>query len=94
MVGNTANHEVAHALGVVSRVLANNSLTISGTTLTSPLNGDAGAHNRVTNNTNIVDDGSTRSFVRRIENTGVQQVFNATNAQYMRDCIPFDRVNH
>jgi hypothetical protein len=94
MVGNTINHETAHALGVVSRVLANNSLTISGTTLTSPLNGDGGAHNRVTNNTNIVDDGSTRSFVRRIENTGVQQVFNATNAQYMRDCIPFDRVNH
>ena len=58
------------------------------------LNGDAGAHNRITSNTNIVDDGTTRSFVRRIENTGVQQVFNATNAQYMRDCIPFDRVNH
>jgi hypothetical protein len=94
MVGNTINHETAHALGVVSRVLANNSITISGTTVTSPLNGDAGAHNTVTNNTNIVDDGSTRSFVRRIENTGIQQVFNATNAQYMRDCIPFDRVNH
>ena len=91
MVGNTINHETAHALGVVSRVRANNQITISGTTVTSPLNGNGGAHNQVTNNTNIVDAGGTRSFVRRIENTGVQQVFNAVNAQYMRDCVPFDR---
>ena len=94
MVGNTTNHEAAHALGVVSRVLANNTLTISGTTVTSPLNGDGLAHNRVTNNTNIVDAGGTRAFVRRIENTGIQQVFNATNAQYLRDCIPFDRTDN
>lgn len=91
MVGNTLNHEVAHSLGVVSRIRANNQITINGTTVTSPLNGDGGAHNRVTNNTNIVDGGGTRSFVRRIEDTGVRQVFNATNARYMRDCIPFDR---
>jgi hypothetical protein len=78
-------------LGVVSRVSAKNKVTISGTTVTSPLNGDGGAHNKVTNNTNIVDAGGTRSFVRRIEDTGVQQKFNATNTQYMRDCIPFDQ---
>jgi hypothetical protein len=91
MVGNTTNHEIAHGLGVVSRVSAKNKVTISGTTVTSPLNGDGGAHNKVTNNTNIVDAGGTRSFVRRIEDTGVQQKFNATNTQYMRDCIPFDQ---
>jgi hypothetical protein len=94
MIGNTINHETAHGFGVVSEVRANNSLTISGTTVTSPLNGDSGAHNRVTNNTNIVDDGGTRAFARRIENTGIQQRFNATNVRYLRDVIPFDRTNH
>jgi len=91
MVGNTINHEVAHALGLVSRLKANNSITIGAVTVTSPLNGDGGAHNRVTNNTNIVDAGGTRNFVRRIENTGIQQVFNAVNVRFLRDCIPFDR---
>lgn len=91
-LGNTINHETAHGLGVASRVRAENSITIAGATVTSPLDGDAGAHNKVTNNTNIVDAGGTRSFVRRIEAAGnPQQTFSATNTQYLRDCIPFDR---
>jgi hypothetical protein len=95
MVGNTINHESAHALGVVSRIRAENKITIGGVTVTSPLNGDAGAHNRVTNNTNIVDDGGTRSFQRRIEAGGLpQQHFNATNAKYLQDCVPFDRKDN
>ncbi|TPV96188.1 MAG: hypothetical protein B7733_06080 [Myxococcales bacterium FL481] len=48
MVGNTINHEVAHGLGVVSRVRGNNSLTITGTTLTSPLDGDGEARAPIT----------------------------------------------
>lgn len=91
MVGNTTNHELAHALGVASRVRANNKLVIAGTTLTSPLDGDGGAHNKVTANTNIVDSGGTRPFRRRVEDTGNQQRFSAVNAPYLRDCIPFDR---
>jgi hypothetical protein len=94
MVGNTINHEAAHAFGVVSRVRANNSIAIGGVTVTSPLNGDGGAHNRVTNGTNIVDGGGTRAFSRRVETTGVQQTFLASNATYMRDCIPFDRKDN
>ena len=91
MVGNTTNHETAHGLGVVSRVRVNNRITIRGIIRTSPLNGDGGAHNRVTANTNIVDGGNTRSFVRRIEAAGQpQQRFNATNTTYLRNCIPFD----
>lgn len=94
-VGNTINHETAHGLGVASRVRANNQITISGTSVTSPLDGDAGAHNKVTNNTNIVDAGNTRRFVRRIEAAGnPQQRFSATNTQYLRDCIPFDQTDN
>jgi hypothetical protein len=90
--GNTINHETAHGLGVAARVKANNKITISGTTVTSPLDGDAGAHNKVTANTNIVDAGSTRSFPRRIEAAGLpQQKFSAVNTRYLRDCIPFDQ---
>jgi hypothetical protein len=91
MVGNTINHEVGHSLGLVSRVRANNQITIGAVTVTSPLNGDGGAHNTVTANTNIMDAGGTRSFTRRIESTGVKQVFNAANVKLLRDCIPFDR---
>ncbi|HEV8605375.1 MAG TPA: OmpA family protein [Tepidisphaeraceae bacterium] len=94
MVGNTTNHEAAHAFGVVSRVRANNKITIGGVTVTSPLNGDGGAHNQVTNNTNIVDAGGTRAFSRRVETTGVQQKFSPSNTTYMRDCIPFDRKDN
>jgi hypothetical protein len=101
MVGNTTNHETAHGAGVVSRTDATlalppatagrNRVTINGKTLTSPLNGDKGSHNRVTANTNIVDAGSTRTFPRRIEAAGQpQQHFSGTNTTYLRDCIPFD----
>jgi hypothetical protein len=91
MVGNTINHEMAHGLGVVSPLDPSNRITIGGTTVASPLNGDNGAHNRTTNLQNIVDPGSARPFVRRVESTGVQNRFNATNSQYLRDCVPFDR---
>lgn len=93
-VGNTTNHELGHALSLVTRIRADNQLTISGVTLTSPLNGDGGGHNRVTAATNIMDAGGTRSFTRRIELTGVVQVFNAANMQLLRDCIPFDRTDN
>ena len=94
MIGNTINHEIAHSLGVVSPLDPGNRITIGGTTVTSPLDGDNGAHNKVNSNTNIVDAGGTRPFTRRIEATGVQQVFNATNARFLRDCVPFDRVDN
>jgi hypothetical protein len=94
MVGNTINHELAHGLGIASRVLASNRITIGGTTVTSPLDGDGGAHNKAPSPGNIVDAGSQRTFVRRIESTGVQNRFNATNMRYLRDCIPFDRNNN
>jgi len=89
-VGNTINHEGAHGLGAVAPNDAGNQFNVSGTLVRSPLNGDNGAHNRVTANTNILDAGSARSFARRIENTGVQQVFNATNARYLADVVPHD----
>jgi hypothetical protein len=95
MLGNTINHESAHGMGVASVVRANNKITIGATTVTSPLNGDGGAHNKVNANTNIMDRGTTRSFVRRVEaNGGPQQSFNASNTQYLRDCVPFDGADN
>ncbi len=90
MIGNTINHEVGHAFGLVSIVKTANKVTIDGTTLTSPLDGDAGAHNKATNDTNIMDSGGTRTFKRRVEATGKQQKFLGASATYMRECIPFD----
>lgn len=92
MVGNTTNHETGHGLGLLARKHPSNVVTISGVSVTTPVNGDNGAHNLVVNTTNIMDAGGTRRFPRRIEAAGnPQQTFNAANAQYLRDVIPFDK---
>ena len=90
MVGNTTNHELGHALGLVSRNRPANQITINGTTVTRPLNGDNTGHNTAPSPGNILDAGRQRTYVRRIEATGVANAFNADNTQYFRDCIPYD----
>lgn len=90
MVGNTTNHEGGHALGIAAPSNNKNQVTVSGTTLGSPLPHDGTFHNAVTSNTNIMDAGPTRSFQRRVEAGGLsQQKFSARNAKYLRDCVPF-----
>jgi hypothetical protein len=91
-VGNTTSHEGGHALGIAAPNNAGNELTIGGTKLRTPLPDDASFHNPVAlrANTNIMDAGPTRPFLRRIEGSGFgQQVFMARNLRYLRDCIPF-----
>lgn len=92
MVGNTQNHELGHALGIASP--KTEKIQVGLSFVTSVLDGHDW-HNKPgdQNNTNIMDAGGTRSFVRWVEATGVRQTFSPANARYLRDCVPYDTRN-
>jgi LysM repeat protein len=92
LIGNTINHEMGHAFGLVSSAMnPDNRFLIGKVMVSSPLSGTDN-HNSDSrkDSTAIMDDGKDRDFRRRVEWKGEKQrqKFNEVNKQYLLDCIP------